>query len=204
MNRFYDCTEGEILIDGINIKDIDLATLRANIAHAMQDVFLFSDTIEGNVAYGVPQSDMDKITWATKTAGAHDFIESFPEGYDTIIGERGVGLSGGQRQRIALARTLLKDAPILILDDTTSSVDIETEHKIQNALKSLFTNKTTFIIAHRISQVKNADIILVIDKGRIIERGTHKELLAKKGYYYSIYEGQYGAYNEAMDNREVG
>ncbi len=194
--RFYDCTEGEVLIDGINIKQYDVRKLRSNIASAMQDIFLFSDTIEGNIAYGVPDAPMEKVKWAATIAGADDFITSMPEGYDTIVGERGVGLSGGQRQRIALARALIKDPAILILDDTTSAVDIETEHKIQEMLKSVFTNKTAFIIAHRISSVRNADLILVLKDGRIVERGTHEELLDLKGYYYNVFKHQYGDFDE--------
>lgn len=200
--RFYDCTGGEVLIDGINVKDLNLKNLRKNVAVALQDIFLFSDTIEGNIAYGVPDAPMEDIEWAAGIAQAHEFIKNFPEGYDTIIGERGVGLSGGQKQRIALARALVKDPAILILDDTTSSVDIETEQEIQNALKSFYGLKTVFIIAHRISSVRNANMILVLNNGRIIERGTHEELLAKRGYYYSIFMSQYGDF-DSMADREV-
>ena len=200
--RFYDCNEGEILIDGINVKDMEIKKLRDSIAIAMQDIFLFSDTIEGNIAYGVPNATMDDVKWAANVADAHEFIESFPEGYDTIIGERGVGLSGGQKQRIALARALLKNPSILVLDDTTSSVDIETEHHIHKTLKSYYKDKTTFIIAHRISAVKNADLILVLSDGKIIEQGKHKDLIAKKGYYYNVYMNQAGNFDEAR-KREV-
>jgi ATP-binding cassette subfamily B protein len=196
ISRFYDCTDGEVLIDDINIRKYDLATLRKNVAVAMQDIFLFSDTIEGNIAYGVPDASVDRVEWAAEVAGAHEFISGFPEGYDTIIGERGVGLSGGQRQRIALARALIKDPSILILDDTTSSVDIETEHEIQKTLKGFYMSKTAFIIAHRISSVKNADLILVLDEGKIVERGTHEELLAHKGYYYNVFVSQYGDFDK--------
>lgn len=196
ISRFYDCTEGEILIDGINIKEYDLKKLRENIAVAMQDIFLFSDTIEGNIAYGVPEIPLERVEWAAGIAGAKDFIQDFNDGYDTIIGERGVGLSGGQKQRIALARALVTDPSILVLDDTTSSVDIETEHEIHKTLKGFYKDKTTFIIAHRISSVKNADLIMVLDGGRIIERGNHEELLNKRGYYYSVFQNQYGDFDK--------
>lgn len=205
ISRFYDCTEGEVFIDDINIKEYDLEKLRKNVAIAMQDIFLFSDTIEGNIAYGVPEASVEKVEWAAKMAGAHEFITSFSEGYDTIIGERGVGLSGGQRQRIALARALIKDPSILILDDTTSSVDIETEHEIHKTLKEFYVSKSTFIIAHRISSVKNADLILVLNDGIIAERGTHKELLDMKGYYYNVFTSQYGDFDKDLSiNRYPG
>jgi ATP-binding cassette, subfamily B, multidrug efflux pump len=194
--RFYDCSGGNIIIDGVNIKDIELNTLRRSIAVAMQDIFLFSDTIEGNIAYGVPHISLEEVRKAAELAGAHDFIEKFPEGYNTIVGERGVGLSGGQRQRIALARALIKDPYILILDDTTSAVDMETEHDIQQSLNKFNKDKTTFIIAHRISSVKNADKILVLDDGKIIEEGNHDTLMNKKGYYYDVYMSQYGNFDE--------
>ncbi len=197
ITRFYDCTEGEVLIDGADIKKYDLRKLRENIAVAMQDIFLFSDTIEGNIAYGVPDISVEKVEEAAGMADAHGFITGFNEGYDTIIGERGVGLSGGQKQRIALARAIIKDPAVLILDDTTSSVDIETEHEIHKTLKDFYRDKTTFVIAHRISSVKNADLILVLDNGRIAERGTHDELLAQKGYYHSVFVNQYGDFDDA-------
>ncbi len=196
ISRFYDCTGGEILIDGRDIRDYDIRELRESIAVAMQDVFLFSDTIEGNIAYGTPEVSVEKVQWAAEMAGASSFIESFSDGYDTIIGERGVGLSGGQRQRIALARALIRDPSILILDDTTSSVDIETEHAIHKSLGEFYKNKTSFVIAHRISSVRNADLILVLDSGKIVERGTHDELLARKGYYYSVFINQYGDFDK--------
>ncbi len=201
--RFYDCDKGEILIDGKLIRNIDLKTLRNHISVAMQDIFLFSDTIEGNIAYGVPEASDDDVKWAAGVAEADDFIDDFPEGYDTIIGERGVGLSGGQKQRIALARAILKNPSILILDDTTSSVDMETEHRIHNTLRSYYRDKTTFIIAHRISSVKNADQILVLDGGRIIEHGRHEELIGKKGYYYQVYISQYGDFDNIYSSSTV-
>ncbi len=190
--RFYDTSSGEVLVDGINVKDYDLYDLRDNIGMAMQDVFLFSDTIEGNIAYGKPDCPFEEVKHAAIMADANHFIQELPDGYDTIVGERGVGLSGGQKQRISLARALLKDPAILILDDTTSAVDMETESYIQTQLKKLEKDCTIFIIAYRISSIKDADIILVMDNGRIIERGTHDELMANNGYYASTFKSQYG------------
>jgi ATP-binding cassette subfamily B protein len=158
----------------------------------MQDVFLFSDTIEGNIAYGVPDIEQEAVLSAARTAAADSFIRKMTDGYDTIIGERGVGLSGGQRQRIALARALVIRPRILILDDTTSAVDMETEHEIQQALASDLTGSTVFIIAHRISSVRNADQIIVLDEGSIVERGTHEELLALRGIYFDVFATQAG------------
>lgn len=193
--RFYDATEGTVLVDGIDVRNHNLRRLRGSISVAMQDVFLFSDTIEGNIAYGVPEAPMEDIVRAAKEAFADDFIRKMPQGYDTVIGERGVGLSGGQKQRIALARAILKEPSILILDDTTSSVDLETEHCIQQTLKKISQKCTTFIIAHRISAVKDADMILVMENGEIIERGTHSELLKLNRRYKSVYDTQYGSFN---------
>jgi ATP-binding cassette, subfamily B, multidrug efflux pump len=193
--RFYDTTSGEIKVAGVNVKDWDIHKLRANMAMVMQDIFLFSDTIEGNIAYGNPNATLEMVQTAAKMAEAHGFITHMPEGYDTIVGERGVGLSGGQKQRIALARALMQNPAILILDDTTSSVDMETEEKIQNTLKLIQESKTCFIIAHRISSVKDADLILVMENGRIIERGNHDELLEQRGYYYNVYQNQYGNFD---------
>lgn len=201
--RFYQAKEGSVLIDGRDVKDWNLRTLRKYISVAQQDIFLFSDTIEGNIAYGKPNATFEEVQRAAKIANAHDFILQFPEGYDTIIGERGVGLSGGQRQRIALARAILREYSILILDDTTSSVDMETEYEIHKHLRQEFSGKTTFLIAHRISTVKDADLILVMDNGEIIERGTHDELLAQKGYYYEVFQNQLGDFDQTTDTREV-
>lgn len=194
--RFYDVTDGEILMDGINLKDLDLYSLRNNIGMAMQDVFLFSDTIEGNIAYGNPNCTLEQVEAAAKIANAHDFIMETPDGYDTVVGERGMGLSGGQKQRISLARALLKDPSIVILDDTTSAVDMETETQIQQALHTIGGKRTVFIIAHRISSIKDADQILVVDDGRIVESGTHDSLLAQKGYYYTVFMHQYGEFDQ--------
>ena len=190
--RFYDVNQGRVLVD---VRNLNLQTLRGNIGIAMQDVFLFSDTIEGNIAYGNPDCTFEQVQAAAKIANADEFIREMPEGYDTIIGERGVGLSGGQKQRISLARAILKDPSIIILDDTTSAIDMETESMIQNELKKISDERTVFIIAHRISSIIHADQILVLDNGRLVERGTHEQLLAKKGYYSTVFHHQYGEFD---------
>ena len=193
--RFYDVNQGRVLVDDIDVRNLNLQTLRGNIGIAMQDVFLFSDTIEGNIAYGNPDCTFEQVPAAAKIANADEFIREMPEGYDTIIGERGVGLSGGQKQRISLARAILKDPSIIILDDTTSAIDMETESMIQNELKKISDERTVFIIAHRISSIIHADQILVLDNGRLVERGTHEQLLAKKGYYSTVFHHQYGEFD---------
>ncbi|MBQ7974170.1 MAG: ABC transporter ATP-binding protein [Clostridia bacterium] len=191
--RFYDPEYGTVYVDDINVKNIDLATLRKNVTSAMQDVFLFSDTVRNNIAYGTPNATDEDVIRVAKLANAHDFIMKMSDGYDTVVGERGVGLSGGQRQRISLARALLKNPSILVLDDTTSALDMETEFSIQENLKN--THTTKIIIAHRISSVKNADLILVLNHGRLIEWGNHEVLMKQNGYYKGVFEHQFGDFN---------
>ena len=197
--RFYDVTEGEVRVDGCDVKQWKLSQLRGGIGTATQDVFLFSDTVEGNVAFGNQELSLDEVRDFSRRADAAEFIDKLPEGYDTIIGERGVGLSGGQRQRIALARALAVRPSILIMDDTTSAVDSETEQYIQQQLRSLPFPCTKFIIAQRISSMRDADLILVLQDGKIAEQGTHRELLEKRGYYWQTYCLQYG-----MPAKEAG
>ena len=190
--RFYEATEGEVLIDGINVCNMKLTQLRKNIGLATQDVLLYSDTIDGNIAYGDSNLSKEEVEKFAKYSAAAKFISKMPEGYDTVVGERGVGLSGGQKQRISLARALAVRPAILILDDTTSAVDMETEKQIQHSLKELDFSCTKLIIAQRISTTKFADKILIIQDGRITESGTHDELVAKKGYYYNLVQLQTG------------
>ena len=194
--RFMDVTHGSILIDGVDVRKYDLNTLRGIVGMSMQDVFLFSETIDANISYGDPEMPEERVIECAKDADADGFIRRTPDGYETIIGERGVGLSGGQKQRIALARALAYDTPILILDDTTSAVDMDTEAYIQERLRARKKKATTLIVAQRISSVKEADCIYILENGRISEYGTHEELLAKHGYYYNVYCLQNGIAEE--------
>ncbi len=190
--RFYDPTEGQILLDGNNIKDVTIESLRSKMGIVTQETFLFNTNIAENIAYGLTNYPMDKIIEAAKTANAHNFISEMPQGYDTIIGERGVKLSGGQRQRLTIARALLKNPEIMIFDEATSALDNESEILVQEAIERLMMNRTTFVIAHRLSTIRNATNILVLDRGRIIQQGTHDKLIAEeKGLYRKLYEMQF-------------
>jgi len=191
--RFYDVSSGAISIDGIDIRDVTMASLRKNVGIVQQDIFLFSATIRDNISYGAVNANLEQIVVAAKAAHLHDFIQSLPDGYNTWVGERGITLSGGEKQRLAIARTLLINPSILILDDSTSSVDAETEHIIRNALNELIKGRTTFIITHRLPIIKNADLILVLEEGRIVERGKHATLMARNGLYKQIYQSQLSA-----------
>jgi ATP-binding cassette subfamily B protein len=201
--RFYEPDYGAVLLDGEDVRRYTLSSLRRHIGLAMQDVFLFSDSVKGNISYGRPEMDDENVKKRAIQADADGFINKMSEGYGTLVGERGVGISGGQRQRIALARALAIEPAILILDDTTSSVDSETEQYIQQQLEKLEFPCTKIIIAQRISSFRKADLILVMDKGRIIERGTHGELLAMKGFYYHIWSLQYNAGLDALEGNNV-
>jgi len=190
--RFYDVDKGRVTIDGIDVRDMDKAALRRHVGFALQESVLFSGTIRDNIRYGRPDATEEEIVAAAQAAQAHDFICEFPEGYDTVLGQRGVNLSGGQKQRVAIARALLTQPAILVLDDSTSSVDVETEAKIQEALEGLMRGRTSFVIAQRISTVLTADKILVLDDGRIAAEGTHRHLLASSPIYREIYDSQLG------------
>jgi subfamily B ATP-binding cassette protein MsbA len=191
--RFYDATAGQVLIDGVDVRDLQLASLRRQIAMVTQEVHLFNDTVRANIAYGADQRNDSEVALraAAQAALADEFITKLPNGYDTVVGERGLILSGGQRQRIAIARAILKNAPILILDEATSALDTESERLVQSALNNLMQGRTTIVIAHRLSTVRRADRILVMDAGRIVEQGTHDELLARNGIYRRLYELQF-------------
>lgn len=202
--RFYDVNEGMITIDGQDIRDFTLESLRRNIGIVQQDVFLFSATIRDNISYGVANASMDDVIQAAKVAQLHEHIVSLPDGYDTWVGERGATLSGGQRQRLSIARTVLVDPPILILDDSTSSVDVETERLIHRAMVEVMKGRTTFVIAHRLSTVREADQILVLQDGRVVEQGTHDELAGQGGIYQDIYELQLRPQQELLLDAAVG
>jgi ATP-binding cassette subfamily B protein len=195
--RFYDVTEGSVKIDGYDLRDIKLDSLRSQIGIVLQETNLFSGTIRDNIAFGRSDAADDEIIEAAKAAAAHDFIMEFPDGYDTAVGERGATLSGGQKQRVAIARALLLKPSILILDDSASSVDFATERKIQNALDLLMKDRTSFVIAQRISSVRNADQIIILDKGEIVAQGTHAELIEDSPIYNEIFTSQ------LVDDRET-
>ncbi len=188
--RFYDVKRGRITVDGMDVRDVTTASLRRNVVAVQQDVFLFPATIRDNIAFGATNAGMEQIVAVAKIAQLHDFVQSLPNGYDTWVGERGITLSGGEKQRLAIARTLLVNPSILILDDSTSSMDTKTEHLIRQALERLITGRTTFIITHRLSIIKNADLILVLKKGRIVEQGRHDDLMGINGLYQQIYQSQ--------------
>ncbi len=189
--RFYDIQQGEVLIDGINIKDVTLKSLRRQIAIVTQQTILFNDTVYNNIAYGREGCSRDEVEAAARAAYAIDFIQELPRGFDTVIGESGARLSGGERQRLSIARALLKDTPILVLDEATSSLDTESERQVQKALENLMQHRTTIVIAHRLSTIKNADRIIVLKNGRIVEEGSHDELLALHGEYEILHQMQY-------------
>jgi ATP-binding cassette subfamily B protein len=199
--RFYDVTAGSITLDGIDIRDATLESLRRNIGIVQQDVFLFTTSVRENIAYGRVDASDEEIKSAAKVAQLDQFIESLPDGYETQVGERGSTLSGGQRQRMSIARAVLLDPPVLILDDSTSSVDAQTEDQIRTAMTSVMENRTTFVIAHRLNTVHRADVILVLKDGEVVERGTHQQLLALDGQYREIYELQLRPQEEVM--REI-
>ncbi len=201
--RFYDVTKGSVSIDGVDVRDVSLESLRRNIGVVQQDVFLFTDTIANNIAYGRPDASMDEIIAAAKIAQLHEHVVSLPDGYETVLGERGVSLSGGQRQRLSIARAVLLDPPILVLDDSTSSVDARTENEIRKAMASVMEGRTTFIIAHRLSTVHSADTIVVLQDGQIAERGNHAELVEHGGLYREIYDLQLRPQEEVMMEFDV-
>jgi ABC-type multidrug transport system fused ATPase/permease subunit len=201
LSRFYDASEGSILVDGVDIRDVTLTSLRKNVVTAQQDVFLFSATIRENIAYGAVNASMDRIIEVAKAAYLHDFIQALPQGYETWVGERGDTLSGGEKQRLSIARTLLVNPSILILDDSTASVDSETEKLIRQALDKLIKGRTTFIITHRLPIIQNADLILMLQDGELAEQGNHNELMARNGIYKEVYESQLAIHQYSEENQ---
>jgi len=201
--RFHDPTEGAVLWDGVDLRDATLASLRGHTALVTQETVLFNDTVRYNISYSRPDAAEAEVEAAARAAHAHEFIRELPHGYDTVVGERGIFLSGGQRQRLAIARAVLADAPVLVLDEATSALDAESERLVQKALANLTSGRTTIVIAHRLSTVRRADLIVVIERGRIVETGRHAELLALGGAYRRLYELQFADEEEGMlVNRE--
>jgi subfamily B ATP-binding cassette protein MsbA len=189
--RFHDPVSGQVLWDGTDLRDASLKSLRRNIGLVTQETVLFNDTVRYNISYSRPDATPAQIEEAARVAFAHDFIEELPNGYDTIVGERGIFLSGGQRQRLAIARAVLADASVLVLDEATSALDAESERLVQKALANLTRNRTTLVIAHRLSTIRRADLIVVMERGRVIEMGRHEELLMQSGTYKKLYEMQF-------------
>lgn len=189
--RFYDVGSGSVRIDGQDVRSLTLSSLRGAMALVSQDVILFDDTVRANIAYGRPTATEDEIVDAAKAAAAHDFVTAFPKGYDTVVGERGAKLSGGERQRIAIARALLKNAPILLLDEATAALDAESEREVQAALSALKKGRTTLVIAHRLATVRDADQIYVLDNGIMVESGSHEQLISMQGLYNRLYALQF-------------
>jgi subfamily B ATP-binding cassette protein MsbA len=197
--RFFDTTQGRLLIDGLDVRDVTLVSLREQVGIVTQDTILFNDTVRNNIAYGQPHVPLKAVEAAARAALAHDFIQALPAGYDEVIGERGVRLSGGERQRIAIARAILKNAPILILDEATSALDSESEALVQSALHNLMNGRTVFVIAHRLSTVRSADRIVVIENGAIADIGTHDELMSRLGTYRRLYELQFADFEPKLE-----